>query len=41
VARVSEKKVAQYKSLDEMWTKVREKDKFIEYVQTNVKEYQK
>lgn len=41
VARVNGTKVAQYKNLDDMWTKVRDKDKFIEYVQTNVKEFQK
>jgi thiol-disulfide isomerase/thioredoxin len=41
VAQVSGKKVKQYKSLDEIWTKVRDKEKFIEYVQSNVKEYQK
>lgn len=41
VARVAGKKVAEYKSLTEMWTKVREKKEFVEYVQSNVKEYQK
>jgi hypothetical protein len=41
VARIANNKVAEYKSLDEMWTKVRDKEDFINYVQVNVKEYQK
>jgi len=41
VARVAGNKVAEYKNLAEMWTKVRDKPAFLEYVQTNVKDYQK
>jgi thiol-disulfide isomerase/thioredoxin len=41
VARVVNKKVKDQKNLNEMWTKVRDKDAFIEYVQSNVKEYMK
>jgi len=41
VAKASGEKVAEYKNLKEMWTKVRDKDSFVEYVQTNVKSYMK
>lgn len=41
VAQVVNKKVKDQKNLKEMWTKVRDKDAFIEYVQSNVKEYLK
>jgi len=41
VARVAGKKVAQYKNLTEMWSKVGDKEEFLKYVQGNVKEYQK
>jgi hypothetical protein len=41
VVRVAENKPAEYKNLTEIWTKVRDKDAFIEYVQCNVKDYQK
>ena len=41
VAQVADNKVSQYKSLKDMWTKVRDKSAFLEYVQNNVKEYQK
>jgi thiol-disulfide isomerase/thioredoxin len=41
VARVAGSKVAEYKNLTEIWTKVRDKDAFIEYVQESVKDYQK
>ncbi len=41
VARVAGNKVAEFKNLTEIWTKVRDKAAFVEYVQTNVKEYQK
>ena len=41
VARVAGNKVAEYKNLTEIWTKVRDKAAFIDYVQTNVKDYQK
>jgi thiol-disulfide isomerase/thioredoxin len=37
VAKVVANKVAQAKNLDEMWTKVGDKDEFIAYVQGNVK----
>jgi hypothetical protein len=41
VAQVVDNKVKEYKNLTEMWTKVRDKAAFIEYVQSNVKDYQK
>ena len=41
VARVAGNKVAEYKNLTEIWSKVGDKAAFIEYVQTNVKDYQK
>ena len=41
VARVAANKVAECQSLTEIWTKVRDKDAFVEYVQGNVKDYQK
>lgn len=41
VARVAGNKVAEYKNLTEMWSKVGDKKAFIGYVQTNVKDYQK
>lgn len=41
VAKASGDKVAEYKNLKDMWTKVRDKDAFIEYVQSNIKAYQK
>ncbi len=41
VAKVAAKKVAEYKNLTEIWSKVGDKPAFIEYVQTNVKDCQK
>ena len=41
VARVAGSKVAEYKNLTEIWAKVRDKAAFVDYVQTNVKSYQK
>ena len=41
VARVVENKIADRQNLKEMWTKVRDKAAFIEYVQSNVKAYLK
>ena len=41
VARVAGGKVAEYKNLTEIWTKVRDKAAFIEYVQSSVKDYLK
>jgi hypothetical protein len=41
VAKVVDNKVADHKNLAEMWGKVRDKPAFIQYVQSNVKEYQK
>ncbi len=41
VAKASGNKVSEYQNLDEMWTKVRDKNDFIEYVQTSVKSYLK
>ncbi|WP_145298815.1 nitrophenyl compound nitroreductase subunit ArsF family protein [Crateriforma conspicua] len=39
VAQIRSDKVRQYKDLEKIWSLVREKDKFIAYVQSNVKEY--
>jgi hypothetical protein len=41
VAKISGSKVVEYKNLTEIWTKVRDKPAFVEYVQSNVKDYQK
>lgn len=41
VARVVNNKVKERKNLTEMWTKVRDKAAFVEYVQSNVKNYEK
>jgi hypothetical protein len=41
VAKVSGNKVAEFKNLTEIWTKVRDKAAFIDYVQTSVENYQK
>jgi thiol-disulfide isomerase/thioredoxin len=41
VARITKNKVAEFKNLTEMWSKVGDKKAFIDYVQTNVKDYQK
>jgi hypothetical protein len=41
VARIAGDKVAEYKNLAEIWTKVRDKAAFIEYVQSNIKDYAK
>ena len=41
VAKVSGNKVAEFKNLTEIWTKVATKQAFVEYVQTNVKGYMK
>jgi hypothetical protein len=41
VAKVGGNKVAKYKNLTEIWTKVRDKAAFIDYVQTSVRLYQK
>ena len=41
VAQVAGNKVAEYKNLTEIWSKVGSKTAFIEYVQSNVKDYQK
>jgi hypothetical protein len=41
VAKVVGNKVADRKNLAEMWTKVGSKTAFVEYVQSNVKDYQK
>ena len=41
VARIAGNKVTEYKNLTEIWTKVRDKSAFIDYVQTSVKDYQK
>jgi len=40
VAKVAGNKVAEYKNLREMWTKVRDKQAFVDYVQSSVREYQ-
>ncbi len=39
VARVAGNKVAEYKNLTEIWSKVHDKAAFLEYVQSNVREY--
>lgn len=41
VARVAKNKVAEYKNLTEMWAKSQDQGAFVNYVQTNVKDYQK
>jgi thiol-disulfide isomerase/thioredoxin len=41
VAKVSGTKVTEYKNLQEMWSKVSDKNAFTEYVQANVKSYLK
>ena len=41
VAKASGDKVAEYRNLKDMWAKVRDKDAFLEYVETNVKSYLK
>jgi hypothetical protein len=41
VAKVSGKKVTEFKNLTEIWTKVHDKAAFVEYVQTSVKDYLK
>jgi len=41
VAKASGTKVSEFESLDEMWTKVRDKVDFVEYVQSSVKSYLK
>jgi len=41
VTKVVDNKVKDHKNLTEMWTKVRDKAAFIEYVQSNIKDYQK
>ena len=41
VVRVADNKAATYKDLTEIWTKVRDKAAFVEYVQANVKDCQK
>jgi len=41
VAKVRSDKVADYKTLMEIWAKVRDKGAFVEYVQGNVRDYLK
>ena len=41
VARAAGEKVAEYKNLKDMWTKVGDKNAFLEYVRSNVKSYLK
>jgi thiol-disulfide isomerase/thioredoxin len=41
VAKVTEGKVAEFKDLKDIWTKVREKDEFLKYVRENVEAYRK
>jgi Zn-dependent alcohol dehydrogenase len=41
VARVAKNKVAEYKNLTEIWSKVGDKGGFVKYVQGSVKDYQK
>jgi hypothetical protein len=39
VVRVAENKTAEYKNLTEIWSKVRDKEAFLKYVQDNVRGY--
>lgn len=39
VAKINDDKVEKHQNLEQIWTKVRDKPKFIEYVQTGVKSY--
>ncbi len=41
VARVAGNKVAEYRTLADMWSKVGDKAAFIDYVQDNIKDWQK
>ncbi|MAT15060.1 MAG: hypothetical protein CMJ46_07295 [Planctomyces sp.] len=41
LAKITDNNVEKYQDMDQIWTKVREKPKFIEYVQTGVKAYLK
>ena len=41
IAKVKGNKVKEYKDLKDIWTKVREKPKFIKYVRENVEAYMK
>jgi thiol-disulfide isomerase/thioredoxin len=41
VAKASGEKVAEFKNLQDMWTKVRDKDAFLAYVQDNIRSYLK
>jgi hypothetical protein len=41
VAKIVGNKVVEYKNLTDIWTKVGNKAAFVEYVQSNVKNYQK
>ncbi len=39
IVKVADNKVEQYKNLQDIWGKVREKPEFLKYVQTNIQEY--
>jgi hypothetical protein len=41
VAKISGDKVVEYKNLTDIWTKVRAKAAFLDYVRGNIKDYQK
>ena len=41
VAKVKENKVKEYRNLKDIWTKVREKDEFLKYVQKGIEAYLK
>ncbi len=41
VAKITDQQVEKFKDLEEIWTKVREKPKFIDYVQDHVKTFLK
>ncbi len=41
VARIAGNKVAEYQNLQEIWTKSRDKAAFVEYVQSNIRQYLK
>jgi hypothetical protein len=41
VAKIAGNKVVEYKNLTEMWSKVGDKQAFVDYVESNAKDYQK
>ena len=41
VAHIKDKKVKEYRNLEKIWTKVREKPEFVKYVRENIDKYRK